>query len=104
MRCSISLDSAHCMNAQAASLFFEPAGMPRPWRVRAREVALRSRRHQRIARGLGNRAVLDASTSGAIHVIAWVRMLARPAICARIAWSSVKDITPGGPYSVISRA
>jgi hypothetical protein len=44
------------------------------------------------------------ATSGVIQVMACVRILARPAICARIAWSSVNDITPGGDISVSSRA
>ena len=83
----VSFEKAHLMNSHAASFFLEPAGMPRPWLLEPGKLPFGPA-------GISAKRVVLATllsgslTSGTPQVIAWVRMFARPDICARIAWSS----------------
>ena len=75
------------MNSQAASFFLDPVGMPRPWLLEPGKLPLGPA-------GISAKRVVLATllsgsfTRGTPQVMACVRMLARPDIWARIAWSS----------------
>src|SRR5215468_775043 len=103
MRSIVFFDTAQLMKAQAASLFLAPAGMPKPCELEPGKLPA-GPAGIRAKRAVLATLLSACATSGVIQVMAWVRMLARPDICARIAWSSVNDITPGGDISVMRRA
>src|SRR4029450_1406696 len=93
----VSLDSAHLMNSQAASFFFEPAGMPGPWLLEPGKLPA-GPAGIRPYRTVFCTVLSGCLASGTIQRTALGRVVARPDICERIDWSSEKDRMPSGPY------